>query len=485
MSTEITEARMDSRARRTMRLVGYNLLTTIVLLVSIELGLRLFQLPTPVTPPRIEFGSPMPSELERFYAADSDLLWVYADYAEQVAAARGRISIVFMGDSCTQWGRYDEALQSIIKARNPDAFFAFENVGVVGWSSWQGLQQLQRDVLPMRPKAVTIYFGWNDHWINFGFEDKHAARFIDRQSVPSRQLRDSPLSELRTTQLVQRTLLAAEGYFADHSPLRVSLDDFDANLRQMVRIAREHGIMPILLTAPTSHRPGREPAYLATRWVADLEDLVPLHRRYADAVRRVAAEENAPLVDLHREFDQLPQQELDRFFLKDGIHLTIEGNRKIAELIDQHLVRADLYWRIVGDEPRSLAIEETRLKEVFEGARLLASNRVDIWLDGNRLLYVKEGQCVGSAEEPEEPFFLHVVPLHPSDLRRAARSLATTIWISTWPTTGCGSASLGAWWRSGFPTTPSPPSERASLSKAAEGCGRRRFASSVVSLAYG
>ena len=128
MSTEITEARMDSRARRTMRLVGYNLLTTIVLLVSIELGLRLFQLPTPVTPPRIEFGSPMPSELERFYAADSDLLWVYADYAEQVAAARGRISIVFMGDSCTQWGRYDEALQSIIKVRNPDAFFAFENV---------------------------------------------------------------------------------------------------------------------------------------------------------------------------------------------------------------------------------------------------------------------------------------------------------------------------------------------------------------------
>ena len=32
-----TEARTDSRAR-TMRLVGYNLLTTIVLLVSIELG---------------------------------------------------------------------------------------------------------------------------------------------------------------------------------------------------------------------------------------------------------------------------------------------------------------------------------------------------------------------------------------------------------------------------------------------------------------
>lgn len=401
-----------------MRLVGYNLLTMIVLLIPIELGLRLFQLPTPVAPLRIEFDSPMPSELEGSYAADSDLLWVYADYAEQVAAAQGtHRSIVFMGDSCTQWGRYDEALQSIIKARNPDALFTFENVGVVGWSSWQGLQQLQRDVLPMRPKAVTIYFGWNDHWINFGFEDKHAARFIRQQDSPPGSPGDALLSRLRTTQLAERTILAATDFFADHSPLRVSLADFDANLRQMVRIAHDHGVMPILLTAPTSHRPGREPAYLATRWVADLEDLVPLHRRYADAVRRVAAEEDAPLVDLHREFGQLPQRELHRFFRKeDGIHLTIEGNRKIAELIDQHLVRADLYWRIVGDEPRSSALEETRFKEVIEGARLLASNHIDVWLDGDRLLYVKEGQCVGSAEEPEEPFFLHVVPLHASNL---------------------------------------------------------------------
>ena len=399
-----------------MRLVGYNLLTTVVLLISIEFGLRFFQLPTVVTPPRIEFGSPSPETME-WLVADSDLLWVYPGYAKKVAAAQGvHPSIVFMGDSCTNFGRYDEALQSIIEARRPDTVPTFVNVGVLGWSSWQGLQQLQRDVLPMRPKAVTIYFGWNDHWINFGVEDKRAARFMKQQDSHPGRSAGALLSELRTTQLAERTLLAAEGFFAHRSPLRVSLADFSANLRQMVRIAHEHDVIPILLTAPTSHRPGREPQYLAKRWLTDLKDLVPLHRRYVDAVRRVAAEEDAPLVDLHREFDRWPQRELDRFFRKDGIHLTIEGDRKIAELIDQHLVQTGLYWKIVGDEPRPRALEETRLKEVVEGARLLASNRVDIWLDGNRLLYVKEGRCVGSGEEREEPFFLHVVPLHPSDL---------------------------------------------------------------------
>ena len=394
-----------------MRLVGYNLLTTVVLLISIEFGLRFFQLPTVVTPPRIEFGSPSPETME-WLVADSDLLWVYPGYAKKVAAAQGCIlQSSFMGDSCTNFGRYDEALQSIIEARRPDTVPTFVNVGVLGWSSWQGLQQLQRDVLPMRPKAVTIYFGWNDHWINFGVEDKRAARFMKQQDSHPGRSAGALLSELRTTQLAERTLLAAEGFFAHRSPLRVSLADFSANLRQMVRIAHEHDVIPILLTAPTSHRPGREPQYLAKRWLTDLKDLVPLHRRYVDAVRRVAAEEDAPLVDLHREFDRWPQRELDRFFRKDGIHLTIEGDRKIAELIDQHLVQTGLYWKIVGDEPRPRALEETRLKEVVEGARLLASNRVDIWLDGNRLLYVKEGRCVGSGEEREEPFFLHVVPV--------------------------------------------------------------------------
>ena len=255
-----------------------------------------------------------------------------------------------MGDSCTE-GRYEKQLQRIIAERHPGSGFTWVTLGVPGWSSWSGLQQLQRDVLPIRPRAITIYYGWNDHWNYFGLQDKDVARFLHSESS-SRQ--SALFSRLRTVQLVDRALLAHKELFAEPGQVRVSLDDFRDNLRQMVRIARENDIIPVLLTAPTSHQPGQEPASLAKRWLTNLEDLVPLHRRYVEVVREVAAAENATLVDLHREFDQLPPGELESLFREDGIHLRPTGDRKIAELIDRRLDEAGLYRQIIGAGGTSL-----------------------------------------------------------------------------------------------------------------------------------
>ena len=387
-----------SRIHSATRLVGYNVLIAAVLLIPIEIGLRLFGSEFVLTPPRVEFGYPRPEHFGRWFLVDSDLLWVPHGYADRVAAAADwRPSVVFMGDSCSQSGRYASELRSIIKTRNPDAVFPFLAVGVEGWSSWSGLQQLQRDVLPMKPKAITMYFGWNDHWKRVGFQDKDAARFLKKSS------------DLRIVELADRAVFALMQLFREPGPYRVSLPDFRANLRSMVRIARDHDIIPILLTAPTSHRRGREPAYLALHYLNDLDDLVPLHRRYVQAVRDVAAEEDAPLVDLHHEFSQLPRHELERFFSSDGIHLTPEGDRKIAEIVDGELVRMGLDQRLVGG---ARSILEERLQETLDRARLVANDRFDIWLDGDRLLYYVKDHC-GTAEKP---FFLDIVPVDPNDL---------------------------------------------------------------------
>ena len=392
-----------SRVRRTMRLAGWNLLTAAVLLIPIELGLRLFDFEFALAPPRVEFGWPDPVTMERSFTVDPDLLWVRRGYPARVAAARRmRPSMVFMGDSTTESGRYGEELQSMVTARDPGAIFTFMNVGVEGWSSWSGLQQLKRDVRPIRPRAVTICYGWNDHWKHFGLQDKDAARFFEEPSA------------LRTVQLADKALFGFRRLFADSNPYRVSLADFRDNLRQMVRIARDDGIVPILLTAPTSHRRGREPAYLKLRWLTSLDDLVPLHRRYVQAVREVAEEEDVPLVDLHEEFNRLPRHDLERLFRRDGIHLTAEGDRKIAELIDRRLVQANLYPRILGGGVRggtSRSEAEEHFQETLDDARLLIRGPFDVWLDGDRLLYVKD-RCAGT----EERFSLHVVPVDPDDL---------------------------------------------------------------------
>ena len=329
-----------SRTRQALRLIGFNALTVAVLLILIELGLRLFGFQFALDPPHIEFGWPYPAALESYLLSDPDLLWVTPEYPEQVAAAQDlQPSIAFMGDSVTYIGQYGERIRSIITARYPSSNFTYINLAVPGWSTYSGLQQLQRDILPIRPRSIAIQYGWNDHWNYFGLQDKDAARFLAPQVA---------LSQMRTAQLVNKAFLARQQGSAVPRQARVPLNDFRANLRKMIRIARDNDIIPILLTAPTSHQIGQEPPYLADRWLTNLEDLVPLHQQYVQAVQEVAAAENVLLVDLYQEFNQLPRQDLERLFKSDGIHLTPAGYQMIAELIDRRLTRGGLYPQIIG-----------------------------------------------------------------------------------------------------------------------------------------
>jgi hypothetical protein len=98
----------------------------------------------------------------------------------------------------------------------------------------------------------------------------------------------------------------------------------------MVRLARSAGSVPLLVTAPSSHRPGAEPVELSPRWIEDLSRLVPLHRQYVEIVREVAGREAAPLCDLASRFASLSDAERDRCFMSDGIHLTLRGDRHAA-----------------------------------------------------------------------------------------------------------------------------------------------------------
>lgn len=278
-------------------------------------------------PSHVEFGWPNPRYLLKRFERDPDLFWVtkhYSDRLEQFADSSP--DIIFLGDSTTEMGLYPEEFVRRARLRHPERTIRGENLGVSGWSTYQGAQQFERDVVSLRPRFVTVNFGWNDHWIGFAVEDKdiHA---ISRSPLESIQW-------LRTGQLLTKAHYAWRTRGRVLVQHRVAPGDFADNLGRIIRLARDHRIVPVLLTAPTSHRRGHEPAYLGGRWLSDLSQLVPLHQRYVDIVRDVARVHGAPLCDLALDFAALPAQTLrDEYFMSDGIHLEPRGDEQTAEFL--------------------------------------------------------------------------------------------------------------------------------------------------------
>ncbi len=298
---------------------------SIVLLLAVfELALRLTGFSYVLYPRDIEFGKPDPQLMAIGFTEDDDLFWVTPGYSEKLDRLRSeRPRVLFMGDSCTHLGHYDDELAALVASRDGRTL-SYGNLGVAGWSSFQGRRQLERDVVPLQPAVATFYYGWNDHWIGFGIEDKNVALV--------KRVFSGPWRHWRVAQLATKAAVAI-GARETAYPNRVSLADFSGNLRAMVRRARDAGIRPLLITAATSHREGAEPEELAARWLRELSELVPLHQSYVAAVRDVAREEKAPLCDAAARFAALPRAEIDASFMADGIHLTAAGDLRLAAML--------------------------------------------------------------------------------------------------------------------------------------------------------
>jgi lysophospholipase L1-like esterase len=271
--------------------------------------------------PTVQFGWPDPVTLAEQYRADPDLIWVTKDYSASLALAqRAHPSVIFMGDSCTDWGTYPSRTIALLRQQgHPDV--AGLKLAVAGWSSEQGRVQLARDIVPLHPHVITVYYGWNDHWIALGPTDpdllfvRHFLWLADH---------------VRVLQVLLKARMGAAGAPATR-PNRVSLARYRANLDAIVREARNAGIVTVLVTAPSNHVQGHEPQYLEQRHLRHLAELVPLHRAYLDAARAAAQDTGAVLCDAASAFDALPTR--DPYFRADGIHFTDAGDRQMAQTL--------------------------------------------------------------------------------------------------------------------------------------------------------
>jgi lysophospholipase L1-like esterase len=196
-----------------------------------------------------------------------------------------------------------------------------------GWSSEQGLAQMARDVVPLHPKVVVIYYGWNDHWMALGPTDPelHADR---------RYLWLADHFRLVQVALKARVAMATRG---NERPNRVPADRYRQNLVAMAKLGHDAGIVPVFVTAPSNHVAGHEPEYLLRRHVRRLADVIPLHQQYISLTREAAHDGGAILCDAAAEFAALPPPH-DRFFRSDAIHFTSDGDRQLAHIVSDCIV---------------------------------------------------------------------------------------------------------------------------------------------------
>jgi len=81
----------------------------------------------------------------------------------------GTFRVVALGDSSTfGWGvdpdeTYPRRLEALLRARHPEMRVEVINLGVCGYSSFQGRILLERDALAFEPDVVTISYGSNDY----------------------------------------------------------------------------------------------------------------------------------------------------------------------------------------------------------------------------------------------------------------------------------------------------------------------------------
>jgi len=191
--------------------------------------------------------------------------------------------IFCLGDSWTfgsnvgQDQTYPRQLQRLLRQDFPHATFQVLNLSVMGYSSFQGLELLRRRALKLNPDLLVIGFAMNDSSIA-GFRDKDMpgygktmrwtkalGSFLEKNSETYKLLRylahtitERPktmtdilqgmaASTADGSEVLGRRMMEPSEYAKYEPWTRVSLVDYEQNLRAMIELAQSRGIGVTLL----------------------------------------------------------------------------------------------------------------------------------------------------------------------------------------------------------------------------------------------
>lgn len=217
-------------------------------------------------------------------------LAAWALLASPAASADDQSVVVTFGDSTTAT-RGELRVYSQVLAEELDEIKVI-NAGVGGHNTDHAAARFERDVRAHNPDVVVIQFGINDAAVDVW--------------------KDPPATKSR-----------------------VSLEDYEENLRHFVDTLTNDGAAIILMTPnPLRWNKKMREMYGKTPYDPDDEDgFNAFLKRYAGAVRNLAKEKNLPLVDVYQLFEThgaTTGQSVDELLL-DGVHPNDRGQKIVAE----------------------------------------------------------------------------------------------------------------------------------------------------------
>ena len=244
----------------------------------------------------------------------------------EIDKSKKDIRILAVGNSCTfGWGVEDDSIWTTRLARELQSEFPTKdieviNCGVPGYSSYQGKIYFEKELLKLKPDIVIIMFGWNDQWtagknISDHEQEKPNAFILKLQNI---------FSHLKIYQLARKILLSTTEKQQQISldqiggKKRVPLQQFEENLRTIIRLCKDNRITPILMVPPVASLENYFPGQFS------ISHFHEQHKRYQDKITATAKYEGIEFVDHQPAFDRYT--DLFSNPADDPIHFNSKGH---------------------------------------------------------------------------------------------------------------------------------------------------------------
>ncbi|HEX9733523.1 MAG TPA: tetratricopeptide repeat protein [Thermoanaerobaculia bacterium] len=393
------------------------------------------------------------------YVTSPDKLAYFNHQEFPAAKAPGTYRAFALGGSTTAGRPYDDRvafarwMELYLAAMDPSRRFEVVNAGAISYASYR-VVVLMRELVRYRPDLFVIYTGHNEFLEERSYSDLiHEDPRWRRLRLALDRLRTFTLAREGLRRLAQdggekppATLLASEvetrlegwtglaAYRRDDELRRSIVEHFGFNLRQMVRIARDHGVEVVFVRpvsnlkdfSPFKSQPGApdsenadaqfrrgralfesgdydaaKPAFVRAKDldVAPLRALEPISALVAE----VAAQSGAPLIDLPAILEQdcaarYGHRILGNEYLLDHVHPDVAVHSLIAErvidvLVARGAVRPAASWS-------SDSWSRGRRREIYDGVVGALDRRYYAYRDLNLAKVLGWAGKLAEAEPP-------------------------------------------------------------------------------------